>query len=234
MTKKPTVLLLPGLMCDAAVWRAQVPALAAAGYAVAIPDFRGQGSLNDMARVALAAAEGPIAVAGHSMGGRVALQAWALAPQRIERLALMDTGAHPPGQQEKDGRIALARLGLAEGMTAVAAAWLPPMLAPHRRDDEPLVRAMTEMVERCTPEQFDLQQRAMLVRPDLRPQLPGITVPTDYATGRFDDHSPPEQHAVMAEATPGARLTIFETSGHMSPAETPDEVSAFLLAWLER
>ena len=230
-----TVLLLPGLMCDQAIWEHQSAALRAAGHQVLIPDFRGLDSLRAMAGAALALTEGPVAVAGHSMGGRAAIETWALAPDRVKRLALLDTAAHPTGPGEQASRMGLVEKAKTQGMAAALADWLPPMLAPDHRDDQPLVKAMTEMLMRTTPEDFGRQQHALLTRRDLRPVLRTIAVPTVFATGRFDAHAPVEQHEAMAALVPGhPEVRVFEEAGHMAPAEMPEAVSAFLLGWMKR
>ena len=222
-------------MCDDAIWEHQTAALRGAGYQVLIPNFRGFDSLQAMAAAALALTDGPVAVAGHSMGGRAAFEAWALAPERVTRLALLDTAAHPTGPNEQASRMRLVEKAKAEGMAAACADWLPPMLAPDHRSDASLVKAMTDMVLRTTADEFGRQQQALLNRRDLRPVLATITVPTVFATGRYDDHANVAQHEAMAALVPGRPpVTEFEQSGHMSPAESPDEVSALLLAWMKR
>ena len=91
MSKRPTIVLLPGLLCDASIWEAQKSALEP--YAeVCIADFSQLNSIEAMARSALALADGPLIAIGHSMGARVAMEMVRLAPERIEKLALIDTG----------------------------------------------------------------------------------------------------------------------------------------------
>ena len=81
---RPTLLLLPGLMCDRAVWAAQIEAFGASHECV-VPHYGSRASLDAMAEQVLNdAPPGPLAVVGHSMGGRVAFEMWARAPQRIE------------------------------------------------------------------------------------------------------------------------------------------------------
>src|SRR6201996_3476328 len=135
---KPLLLLLPGLMCDAAVWQGQAEAFASA-YDVRIPDFHGFDSFDAMARATLDLADGrDFALAGHSMGGRVAMQVAAMAPERVLRLALLDTAAHLPAPVETERRLGLVEIGEREGIEAVIRAWLPPMIAPDRHDDHAL------------------------------------------------------------------------------------------------
>src|SRR5579863_3475131 len=124
-----TVFLLPGLLCDETIWADQRAALGDVGD-VLVPDFRHVNSIKAMAQIVLDAAPERFSVAGHSMGGRVALEVFRMAPDRVGRLALLDTGVHPRAADEESKRGALVELARREGMAAMAARWLPPMLHP--------------------------------------------------------------------------------------------------------
>ncbi len=197
-----------------------------------VADFRGYNSLFDMARAVLDFAPPVFSLAGHSMGGRVAFEILRLAPERVERLALLDTGIHPtrPGEAEK--RQILVDLAHRKGMTALARQWLPPMVHPDRITDQALMARLTAMVERMTPAVYEGQIRALLDRPAVADLLPIIACPTLVAVGRQDGWSPPAQHAEIAALIPGAELVIFETCGHMSTVEAPDAVTAAMAKWL--
>jgi len=231
MTSPLTVLALPGLLCDAYVWEPQKAALADIAEFL-IPDFTQEDSLEAMARTALALCEGPVSVVGHSMGGRAAMELWRIAPERVQRLALLDTGAHPRVEGEEIGRMKLVALAREQGMSALADAWLPPMVHPARTTDKDLLDPLRDMVQRKTPEIFANQQNALLNRPDAVPTLAGIAVPTLIGVGRDDLWSPVAQHEEMAAIVPGARLVVFEESGHMSTVENAPEVTAALRDWL--
>jgi pimeloyl-ACP methyl ester carboxylesterase len=185
-----------------------------------------------MARSVLETAPARFALAGHSMGARVALEVVRMAPGRVERLALLDTGMHPPREGEAASRGALVELAYTDGMAAMAARWLPPMVAPRRKADEALLGPLTEMVSRATPQIFEGQQRALLNRPDTAPALAAVACPTTVIVGRQDVWSPVAQHEDIVAAIPGARLVVIEDSGHMSPVEQPQAVAAALQAWL--
>jgi pimeloyl-ACP methyl ester carboxylesterase len=228
------LLLLPGLLCDAAVWAPQVAALSRPSTVV---DYGAADSISAMARIALAAAPaGRFAVAGHSMGGRVAFELHRLAPERIERLALLDTGCQPlaageAGENERAGRLALLDLARSEGMRAMARQWARGMVHPGRLGG-PVFDAVLDMFERRDPAIFDAQIRALLGRPDAGPQLPGITCPTLLLTGAEDGWSPPAAHQAMQRAIPGAALVVVPDCGHMSTLEVPAAVNAALADWL--
>lgn len=231
MTQKKTVLALPGLLCDAYVWHVQATALADIADFL-IPVFDRENSLEAMARKALGICDGKLSVIGHSMGGRAAMELWRIAPERVDRLALLDTGAQPRRDGEEIGRMKLVTLAREQGMAALADSWLPPMVHPDRAADDGLLEPLREMVQRKTPEIFANQQNALLNRPDAMPTLASITVPTLVAVGRDDLWSPVSQHEEMAAAIPGAQLVIFEDSGHMSTVENAPAVTAALRDWL--
>lgn len=221
-----TVFLLPGLLCDETIWADQRDALGD----VVIPDFRHVNSIRAMAQIVLDAAPRHFALAGHSMGGRVALEVYRMAPERVDRLALLDTGVHPRAANEEAKRGELVDLARRQGMAAMAARWLPPMLHP---DHSALLEPLTEMVLRSTPETFANQQRALLDRPDARAVLGGIRCPTLVLCGRQDIWSPVAQHEEIAASIPSASLVIVEDCGHMSPVEQPEAVTKALLSHLQ-
>jgi pimeloyl-ACP methyl ester carboxylesterase len=231
MTERPTVVLLPGLLCDASVFAAQVAALKPHAD-VAVADFSREDSLEGMARAALALREGPLVVVGHSMGARAALEMLRLAPDRIAALCLMDTGVHPRREGEKAQRKVLVDLAFAEGMGALADRWLPPMVHEARAADPAFMAPLKAMVMRASPEQHARQIRALVERPDPRPLLPTVSCPTLVMVGRQDRWSPLGQHEEIAALIPNAELVLIENSGHMAPVEAPEEVSRALLRWL--
>jgi pimeloyl-ACP methyl ester carboxylesterase len=225
------VVLLPGLLCDASVWSAQVAALKPHAN-VAVADFSQLDRLEDMARSALALRPGPLVVIGHSMGARVALEMMRAAPERIARLALLDTGIHPVREGEEANRQILVDLAFKDGMAALADRWLQPMVHEARVHDRSLMEPLKAMVMRATPEQHQRQIRALLNRPDPRALLPTIRCPVLVMVGRQDHWSPPAQHQEIAALIPNAELVVIEDSGHMSTVEQPDQVSRALLRWL--
>ena len=228
---RPVLYLLPGLLCDETVFAPQAEALSDV-CEVRIPEFRGLDSLAGMAQRVLDDAPARFSVAGFSMGGRVAFQLAAMALGRFERFCAFDTGAGPlaPGELEK--RQAVIDLAWREGMEALAAAWLPPMLHEKRRKDPAFVEPLTAMILRSTPEQHEKQIRALINRPDARPVLSTIKCPTLIACGRQDGFSPPDQHEAIAAAIPGARLVVVEESGHFLPLEQPDAFNKALREWI--
>lgn len=225
------LIFLPGLICDAEIYAAQT---AAFPDSIAIDGYGKADTLQQMARIALEQAPERFDLFGHSMGGRVALEVMRLAPERVRRLALVSTGVHSlqPGEPEK--RASLLRISREEGIEALTQAWLPPMVAPHRLEDEALMTPLRDMCHRAGSEVFEAQIAALLGRPEQESLLPAIPCPTLVMTGSLDSWSPPEQHRRIAAALPDAELIIVEGAGHMIMAEAPEAVNSAISAWLAR
>ena len=228
---RPVLYLLPGLLCDATVWAAQVQGLSDIAE-IRTPDFLGHDSIAGMAAFVLDQAPERFAVAGHSMGARVALAIMRLAPERVTHLALLDTGTHPPAAGEAEKRQVLVDLAAHQGMAALADRWLPPMVHPDRLHDAPFMAGLRAMVMRASPEIYAGQIRALLARPDAQAGLAAITCPVLIGVGRQDAWSPPSQHEAMAQTIPHATYVIFEDSGHMAPVEAPCAVTTALREWI--
>jgi pimeloyl-ACP methyl ester carboxylesterase len=228
-----TIYLLCGLLCDEVVWQAQAKALARE-YDVRVVSFLdGEDSMAAMADRVLAGAPDRFALAGHSMGGRVALEVVRRAPERIERLALLDTGYEGPAPGEADRRGVLVDQAQREGIDAIAAAWGLPMLAPEHRTDPVLTQAVFDMVARMSPAIYAAQTRALLGRPDAGDVLRSVACPTLVLCGQQDGWSPPERHLRMAELLPPPPLVrLVEDCGHMAMMEQPEAVLDALREWL--
>lgn len=231
-----TLLLLPGLMCDRAAWAPMLPYLAGEADC-RIPNYSDCRSLGAMAERVLAEAPPTFALAGHSMGGRVALEIVRRAPERVLRLALLDTGmrARPAGtvgEDEKAKRLALLAIARERGVRAMARAWVQPMVHPDRLADRALIDAILAMFERRTADEFAAQIEALLTRPDATGVLQGVACPTLVLCGRDDGWSSPAQHEEMAGMIAGAQLEVVAACGHMAPMERPEAVGAALSAWL--
>ncbi|KMK66173.1 alpha/beta fold hydrolase [Puniceibacterium sp. IMCC21224] len=226
-----TILLIPGLLCDRVVWE---PVLAALGpdAKVQVPSLRARDSLTDMARDCLDLADGPLRIAGHSMGARVAMEMARLAPERVERLALLDTGIHPLKDGETEKRAEIVAFARDNGMQALAARWLPGMVHPDRHGDTALMSLLTEMVLRHDPKIHERQITALVNRPDAASYLGGITCPVQLIVGRQDAWSPVSQHEDMQRILPHANLVVIEDAGHFAPVEQPQAVIDALVPFL--
>jgi pimeloyl-ACP methyl ester carboxylesterase len=227
MPAQPTIVLIPGLMNDAWVWRDVAgPLSRLAPLHIARTD--GCDSLAAMARRIADAVPGPMIVIGHSMGGRVALELFDQAGPRILGMVLMDTGAGGPKPTEAEGRLKLVDLARTEGMAAVAREWMPPMLSAAARADAALVAGITAMLERADADIFAAQQRALIERPDRTALLATISCPLLALTGSEDAWAPPAQHQAITQAAPHGRLEVVEGAGHMLPVEMPGALAPIL------
>jgi len=231
------LLLLPGLLCDRTVWQDQISALTERGLTCIVAHYDSSASIAQMAQMALAQAPKHFALAGHSMGGRVALELVRQAPQRVSQLALLDTGYQAlalgsPGEKEVAGRMRLLNIAREQGMRVMGQDWLQGMVHPDRLNDTRLCNAILDMIEGFSVERFEAQLTALIERPDATPVLSNLTCPTLFASGRQDSWSPLARHQEMADLVPGSQLLPIEQSGHMTTMEQPDEVSRILLDWL--
>ena len=227
---KQRLLLLSGLLCDETIW-ADIPERLGDVADVRVVSFRGFSSIAAMAQHVLTEACDEFTAAGHSMGGRVALEVLRAAPHRVRGLALLNTGVHTVRDGEPQSRSRLLRLAYEQGMSALAAAWLPPLMAGGARMAE-LMPRLTAMVERSTPESYAGQINALLNRPEALPVLPTIAVPTLLLSGSEDAWSPISQHETMRRRIPHATLFEVHGAGHMAPIERPDAVAVALREWL--
>jgi len=236
METAESIVLVPGLMCDAAVWRHQIEALTP-GHAVQVASHGLSSTLGQMAERILAAAPRRFALAGHSMGGRVALEVVARAPERVTRLALLDTGyeALAPGdagERERSGRYRLLDLARRDGMLTMAKDWARGMVHPSRLSDATLMDDIHSMIMRAGVEQFEAQITALLARPDCTDLLKTLRLPTLLVCGLEDSWAPYSRHEVMARLIDRSHLVGIADCGHMSTMERPDAVNSALLDWI--
>jgi pimeloyl-ACP methyl ester carboxylesterase len=232
-TLKQPLLLLSGLLCDETIW-ADIPQRLRDSADARVISFRGFSSIPAMAEHVLATAPERFAVAGHSMGGRVALEVVRSAPWRVSGLALLNTGVHTVRDGEPQSRGRLLRLAYEHGMSALAAEWLPPMMAAGASRAVELMPRLMAMVERSTADSYAGQINAMLNRPDALPVLPTIAVPTLLLSGSEDTWSPISQHETMRRRIPHATLFEIHGAGHMAPIERPEAVAVALREWLAK
>lgn len=226
----PALVLLPGLACDAEVWRDQLAALAP--HAPQVSDVHARfDTLPDMAAALLAEHDGPLALAGASMGGMVALEAWRQAPGRIAGLALLGTTARPDTAEVLALRAdAIERF--AQGrVEEVLRANLAFAFRARGADPDVLARYLG-MVRRAGAGQLIRQNRAVMARTDLRPMLGTIRCPTLVACGEGDQLTPPECAREIAAAIPGARLAMVADAGHMLTMEEPICINESLQEWM--
>lgn len=224
--------LIPGWLCDETIWR-RVHNTLAAVTDVAYPESRDYETVEAMAAAVLEKAPARFAVAGHSLGGRVALEVFRQAPERVSRIALLNTATGPAGPNEERARQPLLDRAINEGMQVIAKQVLIPSMLPVHRSDKQMVGLIMEMVDGMSAEQIKRQFRAMLSRPDSTPLLSKLTVPTLMIFGREDTYLPLDRHGGMVRLAPAARMEIIEDCGHISPVEQPRAVAAAMIAWMK-
>jgi pimeloyl-ACP methyl ester carboxylesterase len=230
-TPEPLV-LIPGLNCTAALYAPQWCALAP-GRPVLVADTRRDDSLEAMAERLLAAAPPRFALVGLSMGGYLAFEVMRRAPERVSRLALMDTSAKPPTRETNAPReqmIALAEKGAFDNVVTLL--W-QKLVAEERLADETLRLQVRAMALETGAEAFIRQQRAIMRRPDSRPVLRTIAVPALVVVGAEDAITPPEEAREIAAGIGAAtRYLEIPGCGHLATLEAPEIVTAALRDWL--
>jgi pimeloyl-ACP methyl ester carboxylesterase len=233
----PALLLLPGLMCDHSFWAALATELPPR-MRCEVVDYGDADTLTGMAELALASAPLKFALAGHSMGGRVALEVMRMAPERVHKLVLMDTGYLPvaageKGETEKAGRRVLMDVANREGVRAMGQEWVKGMVHPSRLKDALLIETILDMFERKSAGRFARQQAALLARPDASPVLAALSVPTLLVCGRQDSWATVAQHEAMRALAPHAGLAVIDDAGHMVLMERPEATVQAIHQFLE-
>ncbi|HYG85791.1 MAG TPA: alpha/beta fold hydrolase [Azospirillum sp.] len=225
------LILLPGMPLDAAMWAHQTTHLADVAE-VRVADLTKHDSMPDLARALLATAPERFALAGLSMGGYLAFEVMRQAPKRVVRLALLDTSARADTPEQTANRRQAVELAKRGKYRQVVAGTLPRLLHSDRLNDRALVDSVYAQADRIGVEAYVRQQTAIMGRPDSRPDLSAIRCPTLVVCGRQDVITPPELHAEIAAGIPGAHFVPIEDSGHLSPMERPQAVTALLREWL--
>jgi pimeloyl-ACP methyl ester carboxylesterase len=223
-------------MCDAGVWEDQMRELGLS-TTITVADHGSIDSLGAMADAIIADAPAHFAIAGHSMGGRVAFEVFRRVPERLQGIALLDTAyaaraAGAEGEEEAAKRYALLDIARRNGTRTMGAVWVQKMVHRDRLFETSLLDAILDMFGRKSCDIFAAQIKALLDRRDAEPLLAGIKCPTIVLCGRQDTWSPVEVHEQMAAKIRNSRLAVIEDCGHMSTMERPGEVTAAMQEWL--
>lgn len=228
-----TLVLIPGLACTSRLFEPQVAALGSE-RTILVADHTQDDSIPAIAARILRETPERFAVAGLSMGGYIALEIMRQAPERVARLALLDTSARPDSveaSQDRERLIALAQAGRFEDIHSKL--W-PRLVHPDHQADQDLQEVVLGMMRETGAEAYIRQQRAIMARIDSRPNLPGIEVPTLVLVGEGDAITPPEVAREMAEMIEWASLVVVPESGHLSTLEQPERVTQALRLWLDK
>ena len=232
---RATLVLIPGLACDQALWQGLVPTLREFGPVQLSDVHTRHDNLPAMAAALLAEHPGPLILVGCSMGGMVALHAALHAlhtPQRLRGLALLGSTARADTPELIELRTRACELFAAGRMDEVLRANVLFAFHPLGAARPGLVDDYLAMIRRAGAEQLIRQNRAVMARADLRPDLPRIACPTLVMCGEADGLTPPSVSREMAALIPAARLEIVPGAGHMLTLEQPARVAALLAAWL--
>ena len=231
MSEPLPIVLIPGLLASARMYAAQIPQLWRAGP-VLIADHTRDDSMSGIARRILGVAPARFALVGLSMGGYIAFELLRQAPERIAKVALLDTSARADAPEQSAMRRAQMTLASQGRLAEVVEQQFPRLVHREHRADAVLRQVFTLMAEDVGAAGFIRQQTAILGRADSRPTLGSIRCPALVLVGEGDELTPPERAAEIAAGIPGARLTTVPQCGHMSTLEQPDEVTRALLEWL--
>jgi pimeloyl-ACP methyl ester carboxylesterase len=230
---KTTLVLLPGLLNTRRLFQHQIEGLSDVADCV-VPELWHHDTLGGMAESVLKASPPKFALAGFSMGGYVTFEILRRAAERVERLALIDTQAAPDtaeATKRRQGLIEQSRFGRFHG---VHPSLLPQIVHKSRLDDAAIVQPIYDMACEVGAEGFVREQHAIIARPDSRPLLVEIEVPTVVIVGRQDQATPLPRSQEMAADIAQSRLVVLEECGHMSPLERPEQVTAALRRWLNQ
>lgn len=226
------LVMIPGLLLKADLFAAQMPALKPYCRTILVPDHALHRDLDAIARDILRRASDRFALCGLSMGGYIAFEILRQAPERVSRLALLNTAATadtPDRTAKREVAVGQART---EGLAVVSNQYYPSWVHPSRHNDKALQARVVAMAEATGIHGFARQQAAIASRPDSRPLLKRIVCPTIVIVGRQDAVTPVEEAEIIARGIPGSALTVIERCGHLSTMEQPDIVSQALIRWL--
>lgn len=231
MANSLPLVLVPGLLCSARLYGPQIEALWPNGP-VTVADHRRDDDVAAIARRVLDNAPPRFALAGLSMGGYIAFAMMRLAPERIDRLALLDTSARPDSDEQKASREKF--IAMAEGgkLMDIVETLTPKFLHRNHGGDERLKGIVRAMARETGVEAFVKQERAIMGRPDSRPLLASIKCPTLVLVGDGDELTPPDLAKEIAGGIAGSKLAIVPECGHLSTLEQPDAVNAAMAEWL--
>lgn len=227
------ILFVPGLVCTAEIFAPQVAALWTRGPITVASTLAGE-TIAEMAGAILDQAPARFSLIGFSMGGYISQEIMRQAPERVERLALVNTSARPDTAEQTANRRATIDRAQRGDYAGVLSDMAPLLLHPDHRKDQALKDITVRMGLAIGPEGFIRQQQAIIARIDSRPSLRDIRVPTLVLVGDHDGLTPPDRSLEISKAIPRAQLDIMPGCGHASTVERPELVNRSLLEWLER
>ena len=218
-------------MCDARLFAPQFAALSGSRPVMVAP-LTGRTTFEDLARDILNRAPPRFALAGLSMGGIAAMEMVRQAPQRVSRLALMDTNPLAEPAERAAERDAQIERVLAGGLRSVMRDEMKPNYLSDGPNTGRILDLCMAMADALGASVFSDQSRALQQRPDQCDTLRAVTVPTLVLCGEDDSLCPVERHEMMRDLVPGARLAVIREAGHLPVLEQPDRTNEELRQWL--
>ncbi len=232
MTETLPLLLVPGLVCSPRIYTPQIPALWRVGP-VMIPNHIRDNTMAGIAKRILDEAPKRFALAGHSMGGYIALEMFRQAPERIARLGLLSTSARPEMPEASEGRRALIAETRAGGYPAIVEKLFAKFVHPTRIADTGIKKIVMDMANDVGADRFIAQIEAIMSRSDSLPLLASIKCPTLVLTSDTDNMVKNEFSYELAKGIPGAKLVVIPDCGHMVQLEKPEATTTAMLDWLK-
>ncbi|MBR0684498.1 alpha/beta hydrolase [Bradyrhizobium manausense] len=231
MDRTTPIVLVPGLASSVRIYAPVIPALWRFGPVMVANHIRDDSMAAIAARV-LSEAPPRFALAGHSMGGYIALEIMRQAPERVAKLALINTQARPDSPEATARRLGLMERAKRGELRAVREESFPELVHPSRRDDADLLKLVHAQDEDVGVEGYLRQQTAIIARVDSRPTLATIRCPTLVLTGDQDNTIPNAFSKEMAEGITGAKLVVLSNCGHLPQPEQPEATTRALVEWL--
>ncbi|MEJ2624554.1 MAG: alpha/beta fold hydrolase [Pseudolabrys sp.] len=231
MASSLPLVLVPGLLCGARLYGPQIEVLWPLA-AVMVAEHKRDDTIGAVAARILAEAPPRFALAGLSYGGYLAFELMRQAPERIGKLAMLDTSARPDTPEQTAARYAFVEMAEGGRFSEVVETLTPRFLQPSRREEPALKAILRAMAADTGAEAFVRQEKAIISRPDSRPYLSQIKCPTLVLTGDNDDLTTPELAREIAGGIAGSTLVIVPDCGHLSTLEQPAAVNAALAEWL--
>lgn len=232
MSGEPVV-LIPPMLCDARVFLDQIGALSCDRTVISVPLKHGE-TLGEIAQAVLDESPASFALAGAGLGGAIALEIIKRAPERLTRIALINTTAQadtPSMAADRETQIVAAVAGR---FADVVSHEMPHARLHSKADNGQLAPLLRQMAETTGADAYILQARALQKRKDQQNILRQIRLPALIVSGDSDPDLPLRRQEFIAEMIPYAQHRIIKDAGFMPTLEQPQQVSDALREWLRQ
>ncbi len=229
--KPAPLLMIPGTLCDAALFKYQLEGLKDLADCRVV-DHSSSGNLKEVAANIISDIEGSFSIMGLSYGGIIAFEIWRQVPEQINKIILLNTNHKKPSDKTREKQLQFLGMSAVGEFREITTDFLKDaMLHPKHAADQEMRDAVLKMAMSTGREKFYNQIKAQLYRPDSTPDLPNINCPVLVMTGKEDRVCTPEIHKEIADLIPNATLKIIEECGHLSTMEQPEEVNRIIKEW---